>query len=606
MNQQVSLKSLSLSPINVRKAQTDISQLAQNIEVNGLLQNLSVIKKGKGFEVVAGGRRLQALQLLAKEGKIASDFPVNIQVVDKENAISVSLSENAVRTNMSPIDEFKAFEALSQEGKSLEEIGAQFGVTPTVVSRRLKLAQVAPSLLALFEEDEIDMAQLMALASTDDQELQVAVWESARWDKEADDLRSEIMERSQRMDSTHRLVKFIGVDAYRQAGGALELDLFNDEDAGGFLLSDGDLVFSLAKAKLDEITADLEANETLAWVDSSLTSEHFGYSDYQRVYGKVGKMEKPDEGIYKANEKQIAKLEALSNEIEWDDDDAQDQEDALNVQLEPLQTQNNELEEKYTRFTAEQTPFVGAWVGVDRHGELAIARGLIRSADAKKVSSSKSSNEETIATAKPDHSSSLVSALTAQRSIALQAVVAQSPNKALVILTAKMLSNIGMSYARGLDAVKVSASSASGSLVSLDASITQGKAYALMSAKEAQYAEMAQSENLLEELALWSQDELLELLAYCTAKTLNTVTSQETTPSDSFLQLGKYVQLDSADWYVPTASNYFGKLGKATLIKLLEDKGVKDTSALKRGELAELAEATYADSRWIPDLLKLA
>lgn len=605
MNQQVSLKSLSLSSINVRKTQTDITGLAQNIAVNGLLQNLSVIKKGKGFEVVAGGRRLQALQLLAKEGKIAQDFAVNIQVVEKEDAVSVSLSENSARSNMSPVDEFKAFETLSKEGKSIEEIGAQFGVTPTVVSRRLKLAQVAPSLLALFDEDEIDLAQLMALASTDDQELQVAVWESAGWRKDADDLRSEIMERSQRIDSNHRLVRFIGVETYRNAGGALELDLFNDEDAGGFLLSDGDLVFSLAKAKLDEITADLEADESLAWVDANLTSEFLGYSEYRRVSGQVGKMAKADEAIYKANKREIAKLDATSNEIEWEDEDAQDQEDAINTQLEPLQAQNEALEEQYTQYSEEQRPFIGAWVGINRKGELSIERGVMRNADVKKAGSFNTSSEDAVSTPKPDHSSSLVSALTAHRSMGLQAVVAQSPHKALVILTAKMLSSLGSTYTRDLDAIKLSANNASQSLVNLDATIQDGKAYTLMANLGGRYNDLAHSENILEELALWTQEELLELLAFCTAKTLNTVTAIEANPSDSFLQLGKYVELDSADWFTPTASNYFGKISKATLIRLLGEKGVNDVGALKRGELAVLAETTYAGSRWLPELLKI-
>ncbi|MET3915556.1 ParB-like chromosome segregation protein Spo0J [Variovorax sp. OAS795] len=52
-----------------RKARTSIAALAASIRRLGLLQNLTVIPFGDDgdFEVVAGGRRLAALKLLAKK-----------------------------------------------------------------------------------------------------------------------------------------------------------------------------------------------------------------------------------------------------------------------------------------------------------------------------------------------------------------------------------------------------------------------------------------------------------------------------------------------------------------------------------------------------------
>ena len=75
--QTIPLSQLVPSPANVRKIKTGIDGLAASIAALGLLQNLTVRPAdGQSFEVLAGGRRLAALKLLAKQKKIAPDFPI--------------------------------------------------------------------------------------------------------------------------------------------------------------------------------------------------------------------------------------------------------------------------------------------------------------------------------------------------------------------------------------------------------------------------------------------------------------------------------------------------------------------------------------------------
>ena len=73
--QYLPLSKLVSSPDNVRKTDrlSGIEQLAASIEAHGLLQNLQVKLNDK---VSAGGRRLAALKLMAKQKKIAFDFLV--------------------------------------------------------------------------------------------------------------------------------------------------------------------------------------------------------------------------------------------------------------------------------------------------------------------------------------------------------------------------------------------------------------------------------------------------------------------------------------------------------------------------------------------------
>ncbi|RYD84322.1 MAG: hypothetical protein EOP84_05795, partial [Verrucomicrobiaceae bacterium] len=106
--QTIPLNMLIVSTVNVRKTdrKADVSALAASINSHGLLQNLAVAAtEGGKFSVVAGGRRLAALKMLAKNGAIAKNFPVPCQVVGEDHAAETSLAENIHRVAMDPLDE---------------------------------------------------------------------------------------------------------------------------------------------------------------------------------------------------------------------------------------------------------------------------------------------------------------------------------------------------------------------------------------------------------------------------------------------------------------------------------------------------------------------
>src|ERR1700733_13459810 len=133
------------SPANARKTGTKdgIEALAESIHVHGLLNNLVVQPGGeKGtFSVLAGGRRLAALNHLAKAKKLETDYAVPCNVIEIEGDISseeISLAENEMRQAMHPADQFEAFRKLADEGQGPDTIAAKFGVTPRVVEQRLK------------------------------------------------------------------------------------------------------------------------------------------------------------------------------------------------------------------------------------------------------------------------------------------------------------------------------------------------------------------------------------------------------------------------------------------------------------------------------------
>jgi ParB family transcriptional regulator, chromosome partitioning protein len=166
--QMLPLSQLVQSADNLRKtsAHEGIESLAANILAIGLLQNLQVRQTGNGkSEVLAGARRHAALKLLVKQKAFDKDSEIACNVVNNNNSKEISLAENELRMAMHPADQFEAFKALTDEGKGAEDIAARFGVTPTLVRQRLKLASVSAKLMQVYRDGQMSLDQLMAFVS---------------------------------------------------------------------------------------------------------------------------------------------------------------------------------------------------------------------------------------------------------------------------------------------------------------------------------------------------------------------------------------------------------------------------------------------------------
>lgn len=241
------LFSLVLSDLNVRTTDraADIAALADDIAARGLKQNLVVVPAhfstcetedyGNKFEVVAGGRRLQALQLLASDGRLPHDHPVPVMVDQRDQARETSLSENLHRVAMNPADEFEAFNqivGLHRSGEDLRRCALRFGVTERHVEGRLRLAALHPDILAALRENAIGVESAKAYALTTDQDLQLKVFAAQAktgW-KTHDPRTVRDALRGKTAPLTDTRLIYVGQVAYRAAGGRIEMEMFMGSD----------------------------------------------------------------------------------------------------------------------------------------------------------------------------------------------------------------------------------------------------------------------------------------------------------------------------------------------------------------------------------------
>lgn len=220
---------LAISDLNPRKTvdADSITSLAESIRVCGLMQNLAGLVMGDDMVlIVAGGRRLRALQQLRASGDWPPDKLVPVLLTDDiTEARAWAMAENTARADLNPADEIGAYAAMATAGQGIPAIAAAFGVTELQVQRRLKLATLENTQLAALRAGEINLSQAASLLMCGSDAQREEYLSRARQGWDSDQLRRAIL--NDKVTGDDRRVRFIGLDEYRLAGGALTSDLFS-------------------------------------------------------------------------------------------------------------------------------------------------------------------------------------------------------------------------------------------------------------------------------------------------------------------------------------------------------------------------------------------
>ncbi|OJZ02923.1 ParB/RepB/Spo0J family partition protein [Variovorax sp. 67-131] len=621
----VPLSQLRPSRRNVRKtAGPSVDALAASIARVGLLQNLTVIlaADGEHYEVVAGGRRLAALKLLAKKHRIAKDWQVPCLLVADGTARTASLTENIQRTSMHPADQFEAFAALVAEGRPIEDIAADLAVTPLVVRRRLKLANVSPRLMADYRADAVTLDQLMALAVTDDPAMQdAAFYDAPQWQRSPSALRERLTERE--IDAyRHPLARFVGLDAYEAAGGGIRRDLFAEDDAGVYL-DDAALLERLAQDKLAGIATEVRA-ERWAWVDVTPAMTHADLQAFQRA---PRERREPNKREAQRIEKLQARMQAIGEAVDAAmEEDDEDKAEALQEEGERLGEQLQALEDGLLHYSAGVKEASGAIVTIDRNGEAVIHRGLLREAEAKALRTLEKlrrgfgnaegedeggEGEDTDDTTKAYVSDRLAQRLSAHRTAALQIEVARHPQVALAALVHGMVQTVlqGSHYGPSRNSLPLGVRlTVQDRLEGMAPDWPESPAaVALRELQEAWGGKLPEDgAALFAALLAMEQGELVQLLAVCVAATVDVVTPRATRKQPGE-ELAQAVGLDMAAWWKPTAEGYFKHVSKAVTLQAVGEfapESVNRLAKLKKADIASEAERLAEGTGWMPAIFK--
>ncbi|HFT9749610.1 TPA: ParB/RepB/Spo0J family partition protein [Escherichia coli] len=592
----VPLDSLIKSPLNVRTvpySAESVSELADSIKGVGLLQNLVVhALPGDRHGVAAGGRRLAALNMLAERNILPADWPVRVKVIPQELATAASMTENGHRRDMHPAEQIAGFRAMAQEGKTPAQIGDLLGYSPRHVQRMLKLADLAPVILDALAEDRITTEHCQALALENDTARQVQMFEAAcqsGWGgkPEVQTIRRLVTESEVAVAGNSKF-RFVGADTF--SPDELRTDLFSD-DKGGYV--DCVALDAALLEKLQAVAEHLREAEGWEWCAGRMEPVGFCREDA----GTYRSLPEPEAVLTEAEEERLnelmARYDALENQCE--------ESDLLEAEMKLMRCMA-----KVRAWTPEMRAGSGVVVSW-RYGNVCVQRGVqLRSEDDAADDADRTEQAQEKASVE-EISLPLLTKMSSERTLAVQAALMQQPDKSLALLAWTLCLNVFGSGAYSKPA-QISLECKHYSLTSDAPSGKEGAAFMALMAEKARLAALLPegwSRDMTTFLSL-SQEVLLSLLSFCTACSLNGVQTRECghtsrSPLDS---LETAIGFHMRDWWQPTRGNYFGALKKQQIIAALNEAGLsdaaRDAEKMKKGDAAEHAEFHMKDNRWVP------
>lgn len=152
-----------------------LSELAQSIRANGIIQPIVVRKVADRYQLVAGERRWRAAKLAG-----LTEVPVVVQEISDERLLEVTLIENIQREDLNPIETAIAFDRLGKElSLGAEEIGNRTGKDRSTIANFIRLLQLPTDLQQLVAERRLSAGHARCLLSLPSPELQREVAEKA-------------------------------------------------------------------------------------------------------------------------------------------------------------------------------------------------------------------------------------------------------------------------------------------------------------------------------------------------------------------------------------------------------------------------------------------
>ncbi|MEQ1945358.1 ParB/RepB/Spo0J family partition protein [Mesorhizobium sp. VNQ89] len=644
-SENIAYDKLVLSQENVRRIKdgVTIEQLADDIGRRKLLQSLNVrpMLDGNGdetgiFEVPAGGRRYLALGLLVKQKRLAKNEPIPC-IVNRSGTTSAeedSLAENVHRENLHPLDQFRAFKALKEQGLDVEEIAARFFVSAATVKQRLRLASVSPKLLELYEKDEIRLEQIMALSISDDHARQEQVWERISNNPNMQEpyyIRRLLTETTVRADD--RRAVYVGAEVYEAAGGVVLRDLF-EQDSGGWF-QDAALLEQLVFEKL-KVDAEAVRAAGWKWVEAAISFPYGHTSGMRRVYAEPAELSAEEIARYDAAKAEYDALDAKYAEMEEADQETENKLDQLGAELDAFS-------DRPQVYDPAQKAIAGAFLTLGVNGQLQVEAGFVRPEDGPRaeVDDEEEADSEDRDVSQPDEDGAngvvvngrhtnggshtreepedegikplperLVFDLTAQKTLALRNALASDVDIAFVTVLHALVLQV---FYRSAKDSCLEISMVSNSFGQVQGLAETPWAKEIAERHEAWDRDMPDSDKLWEFLLGLDEASRKALFAHCASLSLNAVVEPWNKRPGALAhadELAATLGFDmvEAGWS-PTLDNYLGRVTKARIVQAVREARGEDSAQLidhmKKDLMAREAARLLEGSNWLPEPLRL-
>ena len=166
---------ITVNPMQPRREfnEEQLADLMESIKLHGIIQPLVVTRKGSGYELIAGERRLRA-----SKGINLREVPVIVREADEQEKLELALIENIQREDLNPIELALAYRKLIDEFNiTHDEIGRRVGKSRPVISNTLRYLNLPEPIQNSIMKGELTVNHALALAGLDTEAKQMALYE---------------------------------------------------------------------------------------------------------------------------------------------------------------------------------------------------------------------------------------------------------------------------------------------------------------------------------------------------------------------------------------------------------------------------------------------
>lgn len=166
----VNLASDLIEPSNYNARKTfdadALKELAQSISVHGLIQPITVRRKGeKGehYEIICGERRFRACRMLN-----LPEIPAIVREVTDEQAYDLSITENLQREDVPPMEAAEAYKRLIDTKRyDIKTLALQFGKSEKTIYQTLKLCDLIKGIAELVKGGKLTASAGVVISKYD-------------------------------------------------------------------------------------------------------------------------------------------------------------------------------------------------------------------------------------------------------------------------------------------------------------------------------------------------------------------------------------------------------------------------------------------------------
>ena len=165
---ELNLDEIRPNPYQPRQVfdETALTELSESIKENGVFQPIIVKKSIKGYEIIAGERRVRASKIAG-----LNKIPAIIRQLSDEKMAEIALLENLQRENLNALEEAKAYKKLiDQLNITQEELAKKVSKSRSHVTNVIGILRLPREVQNMVAQHKISMGHARTLSKLSDDE----------------------------------------------------------------------------------------------------------------------------------------------------------------------------------------------------------------------------------------------------------------------------------------------------------------------------------------------------------------------------------------------------------------------------------------------------